>query len=98
MPGVGQVGDVDNVFASLDAAQRRSWIRAHITGLPGEFGWHATRRRGVKMVAVIRAQCTARGLALDHCLVQQDIEDRLQVAGRGINHLQYLSDRLLLLQ
>ena len=51
-----------------------------------------------KSFAVINLQAAGRDIAEAVRLLQNHFEDRLQIARRTVYHLQYLGDRLLLLQ
>ena len=52
----------------------------------------------METLAIIGVQDAERGSAQPHRLFQHRIEHRRQIAGRGIDHLQHLGGRGLLLQ
>ena len=61
-------------------------------------GGHAACSDGLKALAVIGVQHAERGLAQPHRLFQHRIEHRREIAGRGVDDLQHLGGRGLLLQ
>ena len=63
-----------------------------------ERGRHAARRHGMETLAVVGVEHSERRLAQPHRLFQHRIEHRRQIARRGVDHLQHLGGRGLLLQ
>jgi len=63
----------------------------------GEPGWDAPQSNSIEVLTVIGPQCAKRRAAQPVCLLQYRIEHRGEVAGRGIDDLQHLGGRRLLL-
>src|SRR5436190_1005114 len=87
--------------ASRASVSRRSSDLSHphrlaqeISKWPGE----ATRRDGTEPIAVGYMQATGCSTAEAMSLLQDRVEHRREVAGRGVDDLQYLGGRGLLLQ
>ena len=60
--------------------------------------WETVRRDTAEGLAIEQKQSAARRAAVRVRLFQSRLEDRLQLTGRGIDDLQYLGRRSLLLQ
>jgi hypothetical protein len=52
----------------------------------------------MEILAIVGPKCTVCGIAQAHCLLDYRIEHGREVAGRGIDHLQDLGGRGLLLR
>ena len=64
----------------------------------GITGGNAAHGQRMQMLAIVAAQHPKRCPTQPHRLFQHRVEHRRQIAGRGIDHLQHLSGRGLLLQ
>ena len=64
----------------------------------GEGGRYAQQRHPFDALPIIRQECTERRRAQPQRPLQHRIEHRRQIAGRGVDHLQHLGGRGLLLQ
>src|SRR5207248_11471866 len=64
----------------------------------GEFVRNGIRRDGMQVLAVVELQAPMSGAAKGVCLFQHRVENRREIAGRGIDDLQYLGRRSLLVQ
>jgi hypothetical protein len=54
-------------------------------------------RNGAETVTLVDQEEAKLRLAEPHCFLQHDVEHRRKIAGRGVDDLQYLSGRGLLL-
>ena len=96
---VGHVGDLGERFTCRDAAERRQgrggWRFAQKFRIGG---WNIPKRDCVIMLAVERPKDAERGAAQIGRLLEHRVEHRREIAGRGVNDLQHLGGRGLLLQ
>ena len=93
-----QIYDVD-VLPAQQLLCRASWDKrepaAHVLC---EAYWHSARRDGAEPFTLISHKCAASGTAESVGLFEDRVEYRREVAGRGIDDLQYLGCGGLLLQ
>ena len=80
-------------------------VQGNSRGRPDRFaqifrqaGGNPHRRHDMKALAVERVENAKLGLTQAYCLLENNLEHRRQIAGRGIDHLQHLGGRGLLLQ
>ena len=95
------VRNVNQAFSIGHALKRTPWRRREGTSLAAESsksGRHTTRSRRSETLAVISHEGAKCRLAKLGCLLQHRVEYRAEVTGRGIDDLQYLGSRSLLLQ
>ena len=96
----GQVGGMDQVLAGNVPSEQAALLRylrlPQIDRVPN--GARSVHRSQVKAFAVIREQGAKRRLAKTLGLCEDRVEHRGEVAGRGIDDLQYLSGRSLLFE
>src|ERR1700730_10014356 len=91
--------DMDQTFPAEQTA--KTVLRCRVNRLPQIFregGGHTAERDGLENLAVIGHQDAKTGLAKNRRLFQDCVEDRREIAGRGVDYLQYLGGRGLLLQ
>jgi hypothetical protein len=93
------IGDVGE-WCTLDKGPAR-WRVCSAIPLPqniSEFVRHGVGRDGMQLLAVVELQASMSGAAKGVCLFQHCIEYRRELAGRGVDDLQYFGGRGLLLQ
>jgi len=96
-PRLGQIDDFYKSFTPNNALARAIWSRLigscrQITGVGrGE----APHGDGPETLAIIGPHQAERRLAQSQCLFEHCVEDRGEIAGRGIDDLQYLGDGTL---
>src|SRR6516164_7705542 len=91
---------MDYSLPAADSSQRSTWTRSNRAELRRPFDiarWTANRGKMEKF-AVIGKHVTVSRLAEPDRSLEHRVEDRGEVAGRGIDDLQYLGSRGLLLQ
>ena len=91
---------MDKGFSGHDTGQQRI-LPADDRMVPAPLGKHRRQPPGgnrVRLLTLQHGQDAERRATQVHRLFQQDVEDRLKLAGRGIDDPQDLSNRLLLLQ
>src|SRR5215831_8098838 len=91
---------MDYSLPAADSSQRSTWTRSNRAELRRPFDiarWTANRGE-MKKFAVIGKHVTVSRLAEPDRSLEHRVEDRGKVAGRGIDDLQYLGSRGLLLQ
>src|SRR6516225_6517791 len=91
---------MDYSLPAADSSQRSIWTRSNRAELRRPFDiarWTANRGKMEKF-AVIGKHVTVSRLAEPDRSLEHRVEDRGEVAGRGIDDLQYLGGRGLLLQ
>ena len=91
--------DVDKRLAGHQWPGQRRVVRPD--ALPKRAGHrfrHPTARDCAEELPVLRKQAFVVGAAKAVCLLQDRVEDRDEIAGRGIDDLQHLGGRGLLLQ
>ena len=91
---------MDDLHAADDPHPCVAGLGQHRTERQQAFGIArlAMRRDKVEKPAVIGSELPMHSFTKPHCLFQHRLEHRLKLAGRGIDDLQHLGDRLLLLQ
>src|SRR5215813_4877454 len=95
-----KIDEVDDAFASDDAAMRAPRIRL-VRRLRQELGVgdrHITERSRVKPVTVVCPKGAESRIAQPRRLFEHCVEYRREVARRAVDHLQYLCGGGLLLQ
>src|SRR5215471_19288611 len=95
----GHIGDVNDPFAVEQARRRGSWYG--FERLPQQLRQRvgqAARRYGPELASVCELQSAEIDPAQPVCFLQYCLEYRREVAGRGIDDLQYFGGRSLLLQ
>jgi hypothetical protein len=95
-----QVERVDVGFSGHDACEQRilgvyDWM---VAAPLGKRVRQAMGGNGVHLLALFHGQNAECRFAKSHCLVEQDVEHRLKLAGRAVDRLQNLGNRLLLFQ
>src|SRR5262249_43950121 len=95
-----EIGNMDDSFAATDSPQRGLWSRPNGTYLPHPLNVVRLTAvcRWMKGFAVISKKVTMRRFAKPYCLVEHGLEDRGEVTRRGVNDLQHLGGRGLLVQ
>src|SRR5262245_65154509 len=91
---------MDYPLPAADSSQRSTWTRSNRAELRRPFDiarWTANRGEMEKF-AVIGEHVTVSRLAEPDRSLEHRVEHRCEVAGRGIDDLQYLGGRGLLLQ
>src|SRR5262245_36959249 len=91
---------MDYPLPAADSSQRSTWTRSNRAKLRRPFDiarWTANRGEMEKF-AVIRKHVTVSRLAEPDRSLEHRVEDRGEVAGGGIDDLQYLGGRGLLFQ
>jgi len=98
--GLTTVGDMDDNLAPRQqlegATATANWANRQSLQ-PLDRVRLAMSRHQMEILAIIGPKCTVRGIAQAHCLLDYRIEHGREVAGRGIDHLQDLGGRGLLL-
>src|SRR5215472_8214275 len=91
---------MDDPLSPFDPAQWRVWIRLNWPGLPSplDVARLPSCGAGAKAFAVVGVEVAMARSAQTYRLVQHRFEYRREVARRGIDDLQYLGGRGLLLQ
>ena len=91
---------MNNPFASKHPSRTctRSVERRILASVFGICGWNATHGGCAEELAVIDVEMAERSLAETHSLFENCVKNRAKVAGRGIDDLQHLGGRGLLLQ
>ena len=94
------VGDRDDVHSREDtpgnrARGGRGWVAAAVRGVCRR---DAPQSRRLQAISLHHMEFAESRAAQAHCLVQHCVEHRRQIAGRGIDDLQHLGGRGLLLQ
>src|SRR6516165_6988432 len=94
------VRDMDYSLPAADSSQRSTWTRSNRAELrrPFDIARRTANRGEMKKFAVIGKHVTVSRLAEPDPSLEHRVEDRGEVAGRGIDDLQYLGSRGLLLQ
>src|SRR4051794_4961445 len=91
--------DMDQALAIYQSLLRAAFVnREGLTQQLGEMARHSMGRNSMKLRAVMHDECAIYGSTKRMRFFQDCIEYRCKIARRGIDDLQDLSDRLLLLQ
>ena len=98
--GLPEIGDVQDCLFPHCAAEQRARVESgwFTLQIGFEIGGNVAGAGEADDLAIGDEQGTKRRLAQPHRLFQHRIEHRRQIAGRGIDHLQHLGGRGLLLQ
>ena len=97
----GRIGDADNPFARQNSSHRGIVaVRSDGATLSDPIAepWIAVHRAKMKALTIPGSENAKGRLAQPRCLFKHCVEHRREVAGRGINDLQNLGSRGLLLQ
>src|SRR6516165_11223418 len=92
--------DMDEPLAGADTTKAAVWNRPQrlLMKKVGICFGDASERGGTERVVLVRIDAADRRLAQPHSLFDHRVEYWREVAGRGIDDLQYLGSRGLLLQ
>src|SRR5262249_26896884 len=95
-----QVQDMYDLLSCKNACAQRSRLRDKcvVSAVFGKRGWYAPCRGTSEAVAITSAELAESRSTQMHGLFEYRVEHRRQVAGRGIDDLQHLRRRGLLLQ